>query len=60
MATKTVTLNTERLGKITRTGLSRKIKESGGVRKLATELNVSPKTVYAWRFRLNQRALGKY
>lgn len=55
-----ITLNTEKLGRITRTGLTRKIKESGSVQKLAAELNISPKTVYAWRFRLNQRAIGKY
>lgn len=55
-----ITLNTERLGRITRTGLSKKVKEAGSVRKLAEELNVSPKTVYAWQWRLAQRALGKY
>jgi DNA-binding transcriptional regulator YdaS (Cro superfamily) len=56
----TITLNTEKLGKITRTGLRNRIKSAGSATKLARELGVSPTTVHAWKYRLNLRANGKY
>lgn len=60
MANTVIRLNTEAIGPVTRTSLSKRIKAAGGVRALASELNVSAKTVYSWQWRLAQRAKGLY
>ena len=49
MASTVIRLNTEAIGPVTRTSLSKRIKAAGGVRALASELNVSAKTVYSWQ-----------
>ncbi|RTK93183.1 hypothetical protein EKI60_06290 [Candidatus Saccharibacteria bacterium] len=61
MSKKTVTLRTNSsLGIVTRTKLKNAIQDAGSVKALATRLNVTPGTVRSWRWRLNERAAGRY
>lgn len=49
---KTITLQTEALGRLTRTELRRRIKAAGSQAALARELGVAPTTVRSWAWRL--------
>lgn len=53
---KTITLQTEALGRLTRTELRKRIKNAGSQAALARELGVSPTTVRSWAWRLRVKA----
>ena len=53
---KTITLQTEALGRLTRTQLRNLIKEHGSQAALARHLDVSPTTVRSWAWRLRVKA----
>lgn len=55
---KTVTINTRQLGRLTRTELRRRVKAAGSQARLARELEVSDSTVRNWSLRLRRKAQG--
>lgn len=54
MASKPVTIQTNKLGRLSRTALKKRIREAGSQAALAREIGVADSTVRNWRLRLNR------